>query len=120
MSGVTIQERIHRLRICQAQRRSPGPILSTWKINPTKKRTLAVLRGKSGNGRRPLVLRLYVGSVDSDTFYGDFMVKLVRRLSGFSWRKHGQSNFADNIHINFIIKISLKSNALHTVSILSR
>ena len=39
--------------------------------------------------------------MESDTLYGDFMVKLVWRLSLASMEKHGKS---DNLHINFTIK----------------
>ena len=28
--------------------------------------------------------------MEDDTFHGDFIVKLVWRLSGVSWRKHGE------------------------------
>ena len=31
--------------------------------------------------------------VESNTFYGDFMVKLVWRFLGFQWRKHGKPNY---------------------------
>ena len=31
-------------------------------------------------------------SMEIDTFYGDFMVTLGRRLSGVLWRKHDKSN----------------------------
>ena len=31
-------------------------------------------------------------SLEDDTFYGDFVVKLVWRLSGVLWRKHGKSD----------------------------
>ena len=36
-------------------------------------------------------IQLYGDNVKSDTFYGDFMVKLDQRL-GFSWRRQGESN----------------------------
>ena len=41
-----------------------------------------------------IVWRLYGDSVESDTCYGDFMAKLVRRLSEFFMEKtHGKSNY---------------------------
>ena len=45
---------------------------------------------------RPLTSRPHlrkVSSAKSDTFYGDFMVKLAWRLSGVLWRKHDKSNY---------------------------
>ena len=50
-----------------------------------------------------LVWRLYGDSLESDIFYGDFMAKLVWRLSGISWRKHGKSNHAHYQTISMLI-----------------
>ena len=57
--------------------------------------------------------------MESDTFYGDFMVKLVWRLSGvFMGKKQGKSNY-QTMSILVYHKIAIKSITLHTVSILS-
>ena len=45
-------------------------------------------------------IRLYGDRVESDPFYGYFMVKLVWRLSGIFMEKTKLSN---NSHINFTI-----------------
>ena len=42
---------------------------------------------------RMVIGRLYGDNVESDTFYGDFMVKLVWRLSGIIMEKRGKSNY---------------------------
>ena len=40
--------------------------------------------------------------MESDTFYGNFMVKLVRRLSGVCMEKTWQiKSSPNNLHINF-------------------
>ena len=44
--------------------------------------------------------------MENDTFYGDFMVKLVEDGLGFSWRKkwYNKIKIPDNLYINFTIK----------------
>ena len=42
-------------------------------------------------------------TVESDTFHGNFIVKLVWKLSGISWRNHSNS-LPGNLYINFTIK----------------
>ena len=39
-----------------------------------------------------ILWRSHGDSVESDNFYGDFMMKLVWRLSEVLWRKDGKSN----------------------------
>ena len=49
----------------------------------------------------------------SDTLYGDFLVKLMWRLSGVFKKKTWQIGLPDNIHINFTIKCQL--NVSHSI-----
>ena len=44
--------------------------------------------------------------MESDTFYGDLMVKLIWRLSGVFMEKTLHVKLQDDIHINFTIKSS--------------
>ena len=52
--------------------------------------------------------RLYGDSVENYTFYGDFMVKLVWRLSEAFVEKIRQLKFPDKLHINSTIKFPQK------------
>ena len=51
-----------------------------------------------------LVWRLYGDSVESDTFFRDFMVKLVWKLSGVFMETILYIKLPDNTHTNFTIK----------------
>ena len=42
--------------------------------------------------------------MESDTFYKDFMVKLVWRLSGVFGGKTWHFKLLENLHVNFTIK----------------
>ena len=46
--------------------------------------------------------------MESDTFYGDFMAKLVQRLSGVFIEKTWIIRLPDNFHINFTINLHKK------------
>ena len=48
--------------------------------------------------------------MQTDNFHGDFMVKLVWYCLGFTWRKHGKSNYQT---------ISIKSVILPNISIIA-
>ena len=54
--------------------------------------------------------------MESDTFYGDFMAKLIWRLSGNLIYNVFSVKIPDNFQTNFTIK-SRKSITLHTTSI---
>ena len=59
--------------------------LFIWRNSVIDMRFLWRKHGKSNyqNGK-------YGDCMESNTFYGDFMVRLVWSFLGFSWRKHGK------------------------------
>ena len=56
---------------------------------------------------------------ESDTFHGNFMVKLVWRLSGVFMEKTRLIKLPDNRHTDFTAKSPIISITPHTVLILS-
>ena len=63
-----------------------------------------------------IVWRCYGDSVESDTFYGDFVVKSVWRLSRVFTEKTWLIKLADNLHINFTIKSKKQKTSLSLLS----
>ena len=57
--------------------------------------------------------------METDTFYRDFMVKSISRLSGVFMEKTWLIKLAGNRHTNFTVKSPLMYICLHTVSILA-
>ena len=51
-----------------------------------------------------VICRIFADSMESDTSYGDFMVKLIRRLSGNFIYYVFSMETPDNLQINFTTK----------------